>query len=103
MTFKQISIENRSYYFFSDMININNFDHVNIESKNSLYLIFNNVDGYIEESNGNKYLIFASTDKNKEILEKYTKIWNEIQIQIKTIDGAEPIEYKKDFVKIRFE
>ena len=48
-------------------------------------------------------MIFASTDKNKEILEKYTKIWNEIQIQIKTIDGAEPIEYKKDFVKIRFE
>ena len=42
-------------------------DHVNIDSANSIYLVFNNVDGYIEESNGNKYLIFASTDKNKEI------------------------------------
>ena len=103
MTFKQISIENCSYYFFSDMININNFDHVNIESKNSLYLIFNNVDGYIEESNGNKYLIFASTYRNKEIFEKYTKFWSEIKNQIKTINGGKPIEYKKDFMKSKFE
>ena len=96
-------MENRSYYFFNDMINIKNFDinllnidkisfksndaviyniryitmksldHVNIDSKNSLYLIFDNVDGYIKEKNGNKYLIFASTDKNKEVLKKYTE------------------------------
>ena len=51
----------------------------------------------------NIYLIFASTDENKEILEKYTKLWNEIQNQIKTIIGGKPNEYKKDFVKIRFE
>ena len=38
-------------------------DHVNIDSVNSLYLVFNNSDGYIEESNGDKYLIFASTIK----------------------------------------
>ena len=49
-------------------------DHVNIDSENPLYLIFNNVDGYIiEESNEDKYLIFASTNKNKKVLEKYTK------------------------------
>ena len=96
-------MENRSYYFFNDMINIKNFDikllnidkisfkstdaviyniryitmksldHVNIDSKNSLYLIFDNVDGYIKEKIGNKYLIFASTDKNKEVLKKYTE------------------------------
>ena len=39
-------------------------DHVNIDCDNSLYLIFNNVDGYIEESNGDKYLVCASTGKN---------------------------------------
>ena len=39
--------------------------HVNIDSVNSLYLVFNNPDGYIEESNGDKYLIFASTTKNE--------------------------------------
>ena len=53
-------------------------DHVKINSVNPLYLIIGEVDGYIEESNGNKYLKFASTDKNKKVLEKYTKLWNEI-------------------------
>ena len=45
-------------------------DNKNIDSANSLYIIFNNVDGYIEcnsieENNENRYLIFASTNKNK--------------------------------------
>ena len=84
-------------------ITMKSLDHVNIDSANSIYLVFNNVDGYIEESNGNKYLIFASTDKNKEILKKYTELWNEIDNQIKTINGGEPIEYKKYFMKIEFE
>ena len=46
----------------------------NLDNKNSLYLVFNNVDAYIEENNENKYLIFASTDKNKEALENYTEL-----------------------------
>ena len=101
---KQINIKNRSYYLFSDTINIKDFDpnllsidkisfkstdaviynmkyitmkslnHVNIDTENPPYFIFNNVDGYIEESNCNKYLVFASTDKNKEVLKKYTKL-----------------------------
>ena len=71
--------------------------------QNSLYLIFNNVDGYIEESNENKYLIFASTDKNKEALKNFTELWNEIKYQIKMIRGNKPIEYGKDFMKISFE
>ena len=88
-------------------------EHVNIDSENPLYLIVNNVDGYIEcnsiecnfieEKNGDKYLIFASTDKNKEVLEKYTELWDEIKNQIETIYSGESIEYKKDFMKIRFE
>ena len=50
-------------------------DHVNIYSENTLYVIFNNVDGYIiEESNEDVYLIFASTNKSKEVLKKYTKL-----------------------------
>ena len=67
-------------------------DNENIDSANSLYLIFNNVDGYIEcnstkESNENKYLIFASTGKNKEVLKKYTELWDEIKNQIETTSG----------------
>ena len=109
---KQINIKNKTYYFFNDMINIGDFDsnllkidkksyknidiyyigyitmtdfdYVKINSVNSLYLIVGEGDGYIEEKNGNKYLNFASTDKNTEVLKKYTKLWDEIKYQIKT-------------------
>ena len=84
-------------------ITTKSINHVNSDSENPAYLIFNNVDGYNEESNADKYLVFAFTDKNKEVLKKYTKPWDGIKNQIKTIDGGEPIEHKKDFMKIRFE
>ena len=99
---KEINIKNRTYYFFNGMINIKNFDSillkidkrsyknidihyfgyitmkdfgdVNIHSVNPLYFIIGEVDGYIEEKNGNQYFIFASTDKNKEVLTKYTEL-----------------------------
>ena len=100
---KQINIKNRTYYFFNDMINSEDFDsnlleidkksyknidfyyigyitiksisdYNSINSANPLYLIIGKAEGYIEEKNGNKYLIFPSTDKNKELLEKYTKL-----------------------------
>ena len=123
--FKKLSIKTRLYYVFSKMINIKNFDlveyrqniiysikhitmksldHVNIACESSFYLVFNNVDGYIiKESIKDKYLVFAYTDKKKEVLEKYTKLLNEIKNQIETINGGKPIEYKKDFMKISFE
>ena len=89
-------------------ITMKSLDNENIDSENPLFLIFNNVDGYIEcnsieESNGNKYLIFVSTDKNKEVLKKYKELWDEIKNQIETRNGGKPMEYKKDFLKIRFE
>ena len=49
-----------------------------------LYLIIDKTDGFIEEKSGNKYLIFASTDKNKEVLTKYTEFWDKIKYLIKT-------------------
>ena len=62
-----------------EYIRIKSVDNENIDSENSLYLIFNNVNGYIEcnsteESNEDKYLIFAPVDKNKEVLEKYPEL-----------------------------
>ena len=79
-------------------------DHVNNDSESPLYLIFINVDGYIiKESNRDKYLIFVSTNQNKKVLEKYTKRWNEIKIQIETINGGKLIKYKEHFMKISFE
>ena len=89
---KDINIRNRTYYFFNDITNIENFDpnnikideksnkdifiyhigyvpikeYVKIYSVNPLYLIFRCVNGYFEEINGNKYLTLVSTDETKE-------------------------------------
>ena len=35
----------------------------NLNSLNSLYIVFNDLDAYIEKSGENRYLIFASTEK----------------------------------------
>ena len=131
----QISItninDNRPHYVFNDMTNIKTFDPSllsidkisfkstdsviydieyitmkSLDNANSLYLIFNNVDVYIEENIENKYLIFASADKNKEVFENYTGLWDEIKDQIeviKAINDVKPIKYEKDFMKIKFE
>ena len=48
-------------------------------------------------------IIFTSTDKNKEALENYTELWDEIRYQIKMIRDKEPIEYGRDFMRIKFE
>ena len=129
---KQITIKNRTYYFFSDMINIEDYDSGllkidkksfknidiyyignitikkiddcdNIHSVNPLYLIIGKVDGFIEEKNGSKYLVFDFTDKNKEVLAKYTELWDGIKNEIETINGGKEGEYGKDFMKIKFD
>ena len=112
---RQINIKNQTYNFYNDIINLKNFDskllkigkkhykginiyytgHItiktfgdceNIYSVNPLYLLINHASQYTEEKNGNKYLIFDSTDENKELLKKYTDVWNGIKNQIKTIN-----------------
>ena len=130
---KEINIKNRTYYFFNDITNIEEFDsnllkidkksykdsdiyyigyntikkigdYENIYSVNLLYLIIGKVDRYIEEKNESKYLVFDSTDENKEVLEKYTELWDEIKNKIETIsvNGGKKGEYGKDIVKIKF-
>ena len=58
-------------------------DYESIHNVSRLYLIVGTVDGYIEKSNGNKDSGFASPDKNKEVLTKYSKLWDGIKISIK--------------------
>ena len=118
---KEINIKNRTYYFFDDIINIKNFDlnllktdkksfknidiyyigyiimkdsdYVKIDSVNPLYLIISEVDGYIEEKNWNKYIILDFTYKNKEVLIKYTKLWDGIKNLIGNVN-MEKISWK---------
>ena len=67
-----------------------------------MYLINGKVDGHIEEKNGSKYLVCDSTDENKEVLKKYTKLWNGIKNEIE-INSGKKGEYSKDFMKIKFD
>ena len=123
-------MKNRTYYVFNDMINIKRFDskllkidkksyrnidiyyigyitiknigdYWNIHGVNPLYLIIDKAYGYIKESNGNKCLVFASTDKSKEVMKKYTELWDEIKYLIQKINSGKAGEYRKNFMKIR--
>ena len=103
---KSINSKNSTYYFFNTSLSKidkksyksidiyyiryitikKNDDYDDINSANPLYLIVNTVDGHNEEKNGNKYLVFDSTRKNKEVLNKYTELWDGIKHLIWKID-----------------
>ena len=76
-------------------------EYENIYSVNPLYLIIANTSGYIEEKGVNKYLFFDSTDENKELLKKYSDVWNGIKNKIKEVNDSE-YDYEKDYMKIKF-
>ena len=126
---KQINIKNRTYYFYNDIIDLENFksnllkidkksykdigiynigyitikkidDYENIYSVNPLYLIIAHASGYIEEKGVNKYLVFDSTDENKELLKKYNNVVNGIRDKIKEEYSGE-CDYEKDYMKIK--
>ena len=73
--------------------NKKNGDCENIYSVNPLYLIIGKVDGHI---------VFDFTDENKEVLKKYTELWNGIKNEIETINSGKKDEYGRDFMKIKF-
>ena len=123
---KQIDIKNRTYYFYNDKINLEDFDAKlfkfgkkkykeidiyyigyvtvktitnsnNVNSAKPLYLMINEMIGHFEEKNGNKYLVLDSVDENKEVSKKYEEVWEGVKKEIETINGGEKIEYGKDF------
>ena len=60
-----------------------------------MYLTIGKVDRQTEEKCGNKYLGFHSTDENKEVLKKFTKLWNGIKNKIETINGGKKVNMIK--------
>ena len=66
-----------------------------------MHLLIAHASGYIEEKGVNKYLIFDSTDANKELLKKYSDVWNAIKDKIKEVSSGE-CDYEKDYMKIKF-
>ena len=129
-TTKQINIKNRTYYFYNDIIDLENFDaklskidkksykdigvynieyvtkkkiddYMNINSVNPLYLNITHSNGYIEERRMDKYLVFDSTDENKELHKKYNDVFNGIRDKIKEINSNE-CDYEKYYMKTKF-
>ena len=74
------------------------FEYLNIHNVNTFHFVIVEVNGYIEEIN--KYLIFASTDKNKEVLTKFTELWDWTKNMIEK-SNDKPGEYGKEFMKIK--
>ena len=119
---KELSIKNRTYYLFNDMINIKNFhsnlsridkkpykdfdiyylgyitikkigNYENIHSVNLLYLIIHSAAGYFKKKYGEKYLILDSS-------EKYEEVFSGIRSEIQTINSVEELFYGEYYVKI---
>ena len=49
----------------------------------------------------NKYLVFDSADENKELIKKYSEVFNGIRDKIKEINSDE-CDYEKDYINIKF-
>ena len=95
-SYKDINIYNIGYVTKKKIGNC-----MNINSVNPLYLGITLINGYIEEEDSNKYLVFHSTDENKELLKKYSDVFNGIMSKIREIDD-DWLEYAKDYMKIKF-
>ena len=72
-----------------------------LKSVNPLYLRIDNASGYIEKKESNKCLIFDSIHENKELLKKYSCVFDGLRDEIKKIDD-DWLEYTKDYTKIKF-
>ena len=125
---KDIKIKNRPYYFFNDIIAMENFypNNIKIDEKsykniliyniryvtikeyvktynvNPLYLIFRYVNGYFEEINGNKYLTLVPTNESKEKIKKYEELWIKIRDLIRSITKNLD-DYDEKYMKIKFD
>ena len=69
-----------------------------------LYWIVSFASGYIDKRGWDKYLIFDhSYAKNGDLLGKYTEFWDVVKHKIKKINGGKETDYRKDYIKIKFE
>ena len=126
---KQINIKNRTYYFYNDIINLDEFDGSKIKvdkkdfndidiyylgyehkkkiskcdvinSVNPLYLRIVDINGQFEKGKDDAWYLIISDDD--DVFKKLVDIFKSIKNKIteKTLDG---VEYDKDYMKIKFE
>ena len=122
-TVRQLNIRYKQEHVITGMININDFDpgllHVNkavidydciaydikyvkiLNRIDNLYIVFNDLEVMFRKSGKYKYLIFSSTEKNREMLENYTEIFDEIAEQIESTSD-DKVKYYRDIMRIKF-
>ena len=93
------SYKNIDIYYIG-YITMKDLDYVNIYSVNTWYFVTDKIDEFIEENDENKYLTLVCNYKNKEVLTKYTELWNKIKSLMEKINDK-PGEYEKRFIKIK--
>ena len=128
-TTKEINIKNRTYYFYNDIINLDEFDESKIkvdkkdfndidiyylgyehkkkiseynviDSVNPLYLRIISMNGQFEKGKDDAwYLIISYKD---DVSEKLMDIFESIKKKI-TEKTWDLVEYDKDYIKIKFE
>ena len=127
-TAKEINIKNQTYYFYNDIINLDEFDESKIKvdkkdfndidiyylgyehkkkisecnvinSVNPLYLRIININGQFKKGKDDTwYLVISDKDIYKKLVDIFESIKN--KITEKTWDA---LEYDKDYMKIKFE
>ena len=117
-TTKEINNKNQTYYFYNDIVNLDEFDESKIKvdkkdfndidiyylgyehnKKISLYLRIININGqFVKGKDDAWYLVISDKDVYKKLVDIFESIKN--KITEKTWDVA---EYDKDYMKIKFE
>ena len=129
-TIKQIDIKNRTYYFYNDIIDPDEFDGSKtkvdrknfndigiyylgyeykkkitecneINSVNPLYLRIKDMKGQFKKGKGdNVWYLIIFGDA--DVLRKFANIWKSIRAKIEENTGG-IVQYDKDYMKIKFE
>ena len=127
---KQINIKNRTYYFYNDIINLDEFDGSKIKvdkkffndigiyylgyeykkkitecneinSVNPLYLRITDMKGQFKKGkNDNVLYLIIFGDEN--VLRIFANIWKSIRAKIEENTG-DNVHYNEDYMKIKFE
>ena len=119
---KELSINNSTYYFYNDIINLKDFHSnllkidkkqykeidiyyigyitikkigncKNINSVNPLYLMIHSATGEFKECDAKKCLVLDST-------EKYEEVFSGIKKEMETINGGKELLYERNYSKI---
>ena len=126
---KQIKIKNRTYYFYNDRINLNDFDarflkvhkknyneidiyyigyvavktiakYNNSNSVNPLYLMINKMIGHFEEKNESRYLLLDDVYENKGVSKNIKKFGKALKKKLKRLMVVKELNMEKSFKKL---